>query len=316
MSASERIVVCGESLMDVFLAGETPAGLDLNAVVGGSPLNVAMGVARLGLRSTFFGGVSTDFLGQRILRTIEREGIDQRALVLKDAPTTLSLVGVDAQGVPSYRFYGAGAADRQLEVSELARVPADAAAIHMGSYACVVEPVAGTLKALVEARKADTVIAYDPNVRLNVEPTLSVWRDHIEWMSHRVHFLKLSDEDFGRLYPEAQADDLAQQWLSHGVKLVMMTRGGAGAICWSAAGRCEVDAPKVTVVDTVGAGDTFQATVLVALAELGRLTPSGVAGLTLDEIGRIARFATQAAAITCTRQGPDLPRRDELPSVI
>ncbi|MGR6806540.1 carbohydrate kinase family protein [Sphaerotilus natans] len=312
MSASLPIVICGESLLDVFQNGATPNGLHLDAVVGGSPLNVAAGVQRMGGRAVFFGAVSRDFLGDRILASIEQEGLSTEALVRCDAPTTLSLVGVDAAGVPSYRFYGHCGADRQLLPEHLAALPAQVAAIHFGSYGCVVEPIGSTLRALVEARHRDTVISFDPNVRLNVEPSLAVWRDHIEWMASRTHLLKLSDEDFERLYPGEDIEVLAARWLSAGVALVMMTRGGEGAFAWTKAGRVQVAAPKVTVQDTVGAGDTFQAATLIALAEIGRLSPQALADISLDEVSRVADFAARAAAITCTRRGPDLPRRAEL----
>ncbi len=312
MNPSLPIVICGESLLDVFQNGATPNGLHLDAVVGGSPLNVAAGVQRMGGRAVFLGAVSRDFLGDRILASIEQEGLSTEALVRCDAPTTLSLVGVDAAGVPSYRFYGHGGADRQLLPEHLAALPAQVAAIHFGSYGCVVEPIGSTLRALVEARHRDTVISFDPNVRLNVEPSLAVWREHIEWMAARTHLLKLSDEDFERLYPGEDIEVLAARWLEAGVALVMMTRGGEGAFAWTKAGRVQVAAPKVTVQDTVGAGDTFQAATLIALAEIGRLSPQALADISLDEMSRVADFAARAAAITCTRRGPDLPRRAEL----
>ncbi len=315
MNSSSTVVVCGESLLDVFQDGLTPTGLKLDAVVGGSPLNVAAGVARLGLNSVFFGAVSSDFLGERIEQSIRAEGISMDAVIACDAPTTLSLVGVDAQGVPSYRFYGHGGADRQLLPEHLARVPADVAAFHFGSYACVVEPIGSTIRALIEQRRDSSVISYDPNVRLNVEPRLDVWRDMIDWMSSRAHLIKLSDEDFERLYPDTDIETLAQRWLQRGVKLVMQTRGGEGALAWTSAGHIRVSAPKVQVQDTVGAGDTFQASTLVALAELGLLSPAGLAGITLDQVRTVAGFAANAAAITCTRRGPDLPRRAELPAL-
>jgi fructokinase len=316
MNEVKPVVVCGESLLDVFDDGATPTGLRLDAVVGGSPLNVAMGLARLAQPAWFLGAVSRDFLGERIERSISEENIHQGALVRCDAPTTLSLVGVDAQGVPSYRFYGHGGADRQLLPEHLALLPAEVAAFHFGSYCCVVEPVGSTIRQLVDARRASSVISYDPNVRLNVQPSLDVWREMVEWMAQRAHLLKLSDEDFERLYPGQDPQDLAQAWLAAGVKLVMLTRGGEGALVWSAAGHVSVGAPKVTVQDTVGAGDTFQAATLTALAEIGKLTPQAIGTLSLDEMQRVAGFAANAAAITCTRRGPDLPRRNELPASI
>ncbi|MEY2687175.1 MAG: hypothetical protein RL375_1373 [Pseudomonadota bacterium] len=309
------VLICGESLLDVFANGHTSTGMALDAVVGGSPLNVAAGIARLGLRSLFFGAVSGDFLGARIEQGIVAEGIETGALVRCNAPTTLSLVGVDALGQPSYRFYGHGGADRQLLPEHIARLPHDLAALHFGSYACVVEPIASTIRALVGQRRGTSVISYDPNVRANVEPDLDAWRANIDWMAGRCHLLKLSDEDLERLYPERDIDELAAGWLAAGVRLVMLTRGGQGASAWIPAGRIDVAAPRVLVQDTVGAGDTFQAASLVALHELGRLDPNAMATLTLDEVRRVASFAAGAAAITCTRRGPDLPRRHELPAV-
>jgi fructokinase len=315
MPQQPLVLICGESLLDVFANGHTPTGLALDAVVGGSPLNVAVGVARLGLRSLFFGGISGDFLGARIEESIVAEGIDTSALVRCNAPTTLSLVGVDANGQPSYRFYGHGGADRQLLPEHIALVPQGLAALHFGSFACVVEPIAATIRALIEQRRGASVISYDPNVRANVEPDLDVWRANIDWMASRCHLLKLSDEDLERLYPERDMDELAASWLAAGVHLVMLTRGGQGASAWIPAGRIDVAAPQVQVQDTVGAGDTFQAASIVSLSELGRLSPAGMAALTLDEVRRLASFAAGAAAITCTRRGPDLPRRAELPVV-
>jgi fructokinase len=315
MSHIPTVLVCGESLLDVFGNGRTATGMALDAVVGGSPLNVAAGVARLGLGSVFFGGISGDFLGARIEQAIVAEGIDTCALVRCDAPTTLSLVGVDANGQPSYRFYGSGGADRQVLPDHLALVPQGLAALHFGSYACVVEPIGSTIRALVEQRRQTSVISYDPNVRANVEPRLDVWREQISWMASRAHLLKLSDEDLERLYPDTPMDTLAASWLASGVRLVMLTRGGAGASAWTREGRIDVGAPKVQVQDTVGAGDTFQAASLVALHELGRLSPRGMDALPLGEVHRLASFAAGAAAITCTRRGPDLPRRAELPAV-
>ncbi len=116
-----------------------------------------------------------------------------------DAPTTVSLVGLNARGVPTYAFYGHGAADRQVTPASL---PAgDFAAVHVGSYATVVEPVASTQRALIEGRQGRSLIAFDPNIRLNVEPDLEVWKQQLHWMLPRTQLLKISDEDLGLLLP-------------------------------------------------------------------------------------------------------------------
>ena len=270
------IVVSGEALMDVFAAGETPTGVQLDARIGGSPLNVAIGLARLAQPVAFFGAVSRGFLGDRLMKAIEGEGVVTTCTPRLDAPTTLSLVGLDAAGVPSYAFMGQGAADRLLPLSALASVP-QAKAYNFGSYAMVVEPVAATQRALVEREWQRSVIAYDPNIRLNVEPDIQRWRDTLQWMLPRTALLKVSDEDLGLLYPGRSAAELARDWLAAGVSLVVVTRGAEGALAWTAQHHVAAPPVRVAVVDTVGAGDTFQAALLTALAERGQLTRAALA---------------------------------------
>lgn len=305
------IVVSGEALMDVFGAEETPSGLMLDARIGGSPLNVAVGLRRLGQNAAFFGAISTGFLGDRLMKALADETVDTCCTVRLDAPATLSLVGLDSHGVPSYAFYGTGAADRCLPLDALVRVP-QAQAYQFGSYAMVVEPVATTQRALVERERHRAVIAYDVNVRLNVEPALERWRETLRWMLPRTHILKLSDEDLSLLYPGANAAQLAQEWLAQGVCLVVITRGAEGAWAWSAEHHLVSPPVKVSVVDTVGAGDTFQAGLLTALAERGMLSQGSLQQLTVPTLQAVLDFAARAAAITCSRRGADLPRRAEL----
>ncbi len=306
------IVVSGEALMDVFAAGDTASGVMLDARIGGSPLNVAIGLARLAQPVAFFGALSSGFLGDRLLAALHAEGVSSVCTARLDAPTTLGLVGLDARGVPNYAFYGDGAADRLLPLSALARVPL-ASAYHFGSYAMVVEPVAATQRALVEREFARSVIAYDPNIRLNVEPDLARWREALAWMVPRTHLLKVSDEDLGLLFPGATAEQLAKGWLAQGVSLVVVTRGAEGAWAWTARHHAAAAPLPVNLVDTVGAGDTFQAALLTALAERELLSREALRDLERDVLDEALRFATQAAAITCSRRGADLPRRAELP---
>ena len=306
-------VVCGEALMDVFATGDTPHGVALDARIGGSPLNVAIGLSRLAQPVTFMGALGTGFLGDRLLRALHDEGVDTGCVQRVDAPTTLGLVGLDARGVPSYSFYGDRAADRQLSMDVLDALPAATRVLHFGSYAMVVEPVASTQRALVEREHARRIVSYDPNVRLNVEPDLERWRATLRWMLPRTHLLKISDEDLGLLFPGADAGELARQWLAQGVALVVVTRGAEGASAWTRTQAQHVPTPAVQVVDTVGAGDTYQAALLTALAEADVLLAPRLATLDAERLRGALAFAAQAAAITCSRRGADLPRRVELP---
>ncbi len=305
-------VVCGEALMDVFAVGESAAGVALDARVGGSPFNVAIGLARLGQPVAFLSSVSRDFLGDRLVRALDAEGVRTDTVRRVDAPTTLSLVGLNAAGVPGYVFLGHGAADRQLDAAALDSLPQTTAAIHVGSYATVVEPVASTLRQLIQRDRDRRLIAYDPNVRLNVEPDLERWRAMLGWMLPRCHVLKISDEDLALLHPGMSPQAFIGQAIGHGVELAVVTRGGEGAIGATRSSMAQAGARSVEVIDTVGAGDTFQAALLAWLAERGALAASALRALVEADLGAALAFAAEAAALTCSRRGADLPRRAEL----
>ena len=308
------ILVCGEALFDVFPASSTPVGLMLDARIGGSPFNVAMGLRRLGRPAAFLGAISRDAAGERLMQALVDETIDTGAVSRTAARSTLSLVGLDAQGVASYAFYGEGGADRQLPAAALATLPPKVAAIHVGSYSTVVEPIASTLEQLIEREQGNTPIAYDPNVRLNVEPDLTTWRMRLAWMLPRCQILKVSDEDLERLYPGREVEAFAAEAVGAGVALLVVTRGADGASAWVAGEPRRVPPVEVQVVDTVGAGDTFQAALLARLSELDVLSVAGLSDTTVlrQAAADALPFAARAAAITCSRRGADLPRRNEL----
>ena len=309
-------VVAGEALMDVFTGATTPTGIALDARIGGSPLNVAFGLARMGQPVAFLGGLSSGQLGERLADALRAEGVSLEAVHRSDAPTTISLVGVDTHGVPEYAFYCEGAADLTLPLEALARMPAAARALHVGSYTMIVGKTAKTQAALIERVRGKLLVSYDPNLRLNVEPDVGAWRTTLDWMLPRIDILKLSDEDLHLLYPGMDPFAFAADCLGKGTGLVALTRGGQGATAWHANGVVEVAPVKVDVIDTVGAGDTFQAALLTRLAELGALSPKGVRTLATAALQDAMGFAARAAAITCSRRGADLPRRAELTAAL
>lgn len=308
-------LVCGEALFDVFINGNAAAGSDalkLEAHPGGSPFNVAIGLARLGQPVSFLAGVSRDMLGERLVAKLRSEGVDTATVQRLPAPTTLGLVGLDAQGVPAYAFYGDGAADRQLDIAALAQLDPAIRAIHLGSYASVVEPVADALEALARRECGQRLIAYDPNVRLNVEPSLVRWHARVDTLSTLAHLIKISDEDVRLLYDALPPEAFARRMLARGARLVVVTRGADGAIAWTARSSAQVPGVAVDMQDTVGAGDTFQAAMLAWLADCGRLSPEALETLGADELAGMLGYAARAAAITCSRRGADLPRKAEV----
>lgn len=309
------ILVCGEALMDVFAEQETTSGLVLDARVGGSPFNVAVGLARMEQAVAFFGGLSQGFLGNRLRKALMGEGVGVGFCPIVDAPTTLGLVGLLDDGSASYAFYGHGCADRLVTADDVPDLDDRFTALHFGSYTTVVEPVASVQRLLVARERHRRLIAYDPNLRLNVEPDIGRWAATMAWMAAHVHIIKVSAEDLHAAYPGASPNEVAESWLALGCRLVVVTRGGSGAIAFTQTEIVAVESPRVDVVDTVGAGDTFQAALLTWLSERGMLSVAAVESLDAQQLRFALEFACAAASITCTRRGADLPRRRELGNV-
>lgn len=308
-------LVCGEALFDIFASpvGAQRNRLNLEAVAGGSPFNVAVGLARLGTPSALFTGISRDHLGEQLRQVLEAEGVDPRYLVAFDAPTTLAMVALGAGGTPVYSFRGDGCADRLPRDEHLIPLGEEVRAIHVGSYSIVTAPIADTLLSLVRRESEHRLISLDPNIRLNVEPDLKRWRERVEAYAELAHLIKMSDEDLALLYPGDAPEAIAQRWLQGRCELVVLTRGGQGAQMFSRRhGSFYAAAEAVTVRDTVGAGDTFQAALLSYLHAQGMDSADALARIERDQLEALLRFAIQAAAITCSRRGPDLPYQYEI----
>lgn len=309
-------LVCGEALFDFFARSpeSTPTGqVDFKAIAGGSPFNVAVGLRRLGVDTALFAGLSTDYLGQRLKQVLVNEGVSTRYLHDLDAPTTLAMVALDANGSPAYSFRGEGCADRQLHAHHLPRLGPEVRGVHVGSFSLVVQPVGDTLLALVKRESGQRLISLDPNVRLNPEPDIERWRQRIKELIPYADVIKVSDEDLELLYPGQDAQEIARSWLNHRCQLVFLTRGSQGASVFSREhGQRSVPASPVDVADTVGAGDTFQAAVIAWLTGHGLDSIEGIQGLSAVQLDALLDFASRAAALTCSKTGPDLPYREQL----
>jgi fructokinase len=312
------IVVCGEALIDLFISEEGPTGPVIKAAIGGSPLNLAIGLVRLETPAAFFGGVSVDYFGTLLSDAMQKEGLDISLLKRSARPTPLVLVSPDAQGHPGYTFYAQESAVQDLGFADVAgQLPPSVSAIAVGSYAVAVEPVGMALVSLVEREAHRAVIALDCNLRPAMVGSLHSWRQRIERVARCAAIIKLSDEDFASGWGEgAQLDDLAAFWLDLGVKLVIVTRGARGATAWHRAGRVTVPSLPVPVVDTVGAGDSFQAALLSRLRQNGLLNSPALSTLDRTSIVDAIRYANLAAGMTCGRRGADLPRRAEIDKLL
>jgi fructokinase len=220
---------------------------------------------------------------------------------------------VGANGSPQYNFRGEGCADRLLEVAHLPALGAEIRGLHVGSFSLVVQPVGDTLLNLVRRESGQRLISLDPNVRLNPQPDIQLWRDRVAELVKHADLIKVSDEDLHLLYPDQSPESVLQGWLQHRCQLVFLTRGGDGASVFSRQhGNWSQPAVKVVMADTVGAGDTFQAALIAWLTEQQRDSVEGLQQLTRAQIDAMLGFAIRAAALTCGKTGPDLPYRHQL----
>ena len=310
---------CGDALFDLFsgngsgTANTSPSHVTLSGDAGGSPMNVAVGLSRLGHHSRFFTKLSNDLFGQRLKMFLDTNNVDTSLAVPTTLNTTLAIVETQEDGSADYAFYTDNTADVMIESGDVpSSLDADIRLLHFGSYSTAVEPVASSLMGFAERETTNRIISYDPNLRPSIEPDVDRWREVFKAFAATANLIKASDEDIASLLGKNREDQFVDDCFSHGAELVFITRGPDGASGFKADGTVvNVDGPSVSVVDTVGAGDTFQATLLHWLATHGHLSDG--ASLQGDvDIAAAMELAVRAAAITCTRSGADLPHLKDL----
>jgi fructokinase len=310
------IAVLGEAVVDLVETAEP--GL-YRAHPGGSPLNVAVGLARLGHPTALLARISRDVFGRMFRTHLAGSGVDLDHLVEAPQPSTLAVASVDGAGVASYDFWVDGTADWQWTADELAAaLPAGAVALHTGSLALEVPPGAELVADLIrrEHRRGEVTISYDPNVRLARRGPREQALRQVEELVGLADVVKVSADDLAWLLPGEDPAAVARRWAAAGPALVVVTLGGAGALAATAAGvLADHPAIPVEVVDTVGAGDAFASGLLGWLAErgaLGRRATSTLAHLDRAALVEMLARAGLVAALTCAKPGADPPTRSEL----
>jgi fructokinase len=306
------LLSCGDALID-FLPVISQDGRDaLVPVVGGSCLNIAIGMARLEAPAGFLGGISSDPFGCQIASHAQASGVDLRYAARSPHQTTLAFVRTVA-GEPQYAFYDEATAARNWTYRSGSLPFSDIDAIHVGSTTLVDARSAAQTLAMVDEARGSATISFDPNCRPALVDDKAEYVRRMNEFAARSDIVRMSDVDFEFLYGGGDHARRVEALFAAGAGLVVMTKGALGVQAWhTTAGLVEVGAPSVVVVDTVGAGDSFQAALLVALRVLGRINAASLPQLSADELRRALTFAVTCAALTCTRPGADPPRRAEI----
>ncbi len=281
--------------------------LPTGPVVGGGPANTAKALARLGLQVDFIDGISTDAYGVTAQKELERDGVGLTLALNSDKPTCTATVTLDSAGSASYEFLIAGTATFDFNDSWLPDPEAlKPSVLHIGTLATIVEPASTTLHNWAIKCAEFAPIVFDPNVRSSVVGDREKYRSAVEKWVGISSVIKLSDDDISWLYPDESMDEVAKRWIAGGASLVVVTRGAHGIIGYTEDGYEEVDGAKVTVVDTVGAGDTVGAILVEGIMK------HSVIGLQGQVLNAVLHRAAIAAGITVSRAGAQPPRLHEL----
>jgi fructokinase len=310
------LLSCGDALID-FLPVKSMDGRDaIVPVAGGSCLNIAVGMARLGAPAGFVGGISTDLFGRMIADHALASRVDLRYATRSEHQTTLAFVR-SIEGEPQYAFYDEATASRNWSYRR-GSIPFDEIeAVHVGSTTLADEQGAAQALAMIGDARGSVTISFDPNCRPKLVRHKAHYVEQMDAFAAAADIVRMSDVDFEFLWGGSDHAGKAKSLIKAGANLVVVTRGIEGAKAWhKEAGAVEVSAPTVEVVDTIGAGDSFQAALLFALRAIGRINKQALAQLNSEELARVLSFAASCAAFTCTRAGADPPRWSEVRAVL
>ncbi|TDC65502.1 carbohydrate kinase [Micromonospora sp. KC207] len=301
------ITVVGESLVDLI---EEPTG-EAIAYPGGSPANVAVALARLGEPTTLLTQLGDDAYGRLLRAHLAGSGVRLDPASVSDLPrTSVARTQLGADGQARYDF-----AIDWRSFPDIGAVASGSACLHTGSLATVLEPGAGDVLALARERRATTMISFDPNCRPSLTGDAARARRRVEELVAISDLVKVSREDLDWLHPGRSSERVAREWLALGASLVVVTLGAEGALAVTAREEIRVAAPRVTVVDTVGAGDAFTAGLLSALRArdlLGAARRPALRAAGPETLAAVLGDAARVAAWTCGRRGADPPTRAEL----
>ena len=299
---SNQVWVCGEVVIDLI-----PDGTERKAVVGGGPANTAKALSKLGIATQFIDGISSDKYGQMALKELHKDGVLLDFVKFSDKPTCLAIVTLNSKGSATYEFVIDDTATFDFSHSWLP----DAAdkkpsLLHIGTLVTAIEPAASVLFEWAKKVAKVAPIVFDPNIRPAVMSDRTSYVKQVEsWVSIS-NAVKVSEDDIYWLYPGADLDKVVNNWLALGPELVVVTFGDKGLAGFRDKTKVSVDAKKVVVADTVGAGDTVGAILVEAIIA------DGLAKLTGNRLTLMLDRAAKAAAITVSRTGAKPPSKDEI----
>jgi len=307
------ILCCGEALIDMVAAPSLDGPDGFVPHSGGAVFNTAIALGRLGARAGMLTGLSRDMFGDQLADALKASDVDTTHIIRSDRPSTLAFVKLE-DGQASYSFFDENSAGRMIRAEDMPELPSDVTALFFGGISLASDPSASAYAALLDRQGGSRAVMIDPNIRPLFITDAEGYRRRMAAMIRQADIVKVSDEDLNWLNPAplTQAEKISAM-LDTGPSVVIVTQGAEGAIATLADGTSiTVPAVKTHVVDTIGAGDTFNAGFLAKLSELGLLTPEALGTLDPDALRDAMTYGARVAAITVSRAGANPPWANEL----
>jgi fructokinase len=318
MRGNAVIAIGGENLIDTVQTALPSGEITQKHNLGGSPYNVAVALARQTMTPYYLTPISTDGFGEQLADHLRHEGV-VLAGKRRPEPTTQAIVTLE-NGIPYYVFRRDDTAERAVSVADInAAMPKSVTHFHAGSLAFAGGDDANAWEeAFHKAHKSGLSTSLDPNVRTSLVDDIPAYRARFARLLRSATIVKLSDEDLAAIYPDlSQSDGIEELRRSTSARLVILTKGPEGAVCWTLSQRVTVANPDVpNLIDTIGAGDTFTATVLASLVTAGLLNDSALAQLVTDQLRALLDRAVQAACLNCTKEGCNPPTSAAIDAVM
>ena len=305
------IICCGEALIDMLPRQAEGGGAAFLPTPGGAVFNTAIALGRLGAPVGFFTGLSTDLFGTMLQQALAAAGVDFSTAVVRDRPTTLAFVTLE-DGQARYAFYDENTAGRMLTAGDLPDLAGDCEALFFGGISLAVEPCGEVLARLCAREAGARVIVLDPNIRPGFIGDETAYRARLDAMIDRADIVNFSNEDLAWLATGSDRDDMAREILGRGPRLVLITEGAVGARAYTKNHQVFFPGRPAVVVDTVGAGDTFNAGVLAALHLHDKLSKNALDTLDEPTLRAALSLGVRAAAVTVGRAGANPPFVSEL----
>ena len=307
------ILCCGEALIDMIPAPTTADRDGFVPYAGGAVFNTSIALGRLGIRTGMLTGLSSDMFGQQLSDALQASHVDTSHVITSARPTTLAFVQLQ-DGHASYSFFDENSAGRMLSTDDLPEVSGEVSSLYFGGISLACEPGASTYAALLEREGSTRAVMIDPNIRTTFIEDADLYRDRLDRMIALADIVKVSDEDLNWIIPDPLSlDEKIKRVQAKGPSVVILTRGGDGATGFLADGtEVNVPARRVEIVDTVGAGDTFNAGVLAKLSTLGMLQKAELKTLSPEAMTEALEYGARVAAVTVSRAGANPPWAEEL----